>query len=180
MHGATDGQVAVQQVELVQDPQPVVLPTTHQRQVLGARVADVPRDVPAVLARPPERDGRRVPVFPAREVTGEREWHQELEERAAEDVQELAERGKDEVTGLVDGEVDVVDEPAVARVRGQETPVGGQRQREHEALVVPSARHRCYLPMTRSGPSRSCWSAGTGLVPPPKIGLRLSEFMDGV
>src|SRR4029077_1325861 len=115
VHRATDCQVPVQQVDLIQYPQPVMLAASHERQVLRSRVTDVPRDVPAVLSRPPERYRGGVPVVLHGEVAGEREGDDKLEEGATEDVHEFPEWREDEMTGLVYGEVDVVDEAEVPR-----------------------------------------------------------------
>ncbi len=156
MHRAADGQVAVQQVDVIQDPQPVVLPTTDERQVLRARVTDVARDVPAVLSRPPERDRRRMPVALQGEIAGECQRDDELKECAAEDVHELAERGEHQVTRLVDGEVDVVHEAEVARMRGQVPAIRSEQERDGQPGVVPPARddrgsaRRCGRPHAHS------------------------------
>ena len=142
MHRATDRQVPVQQVEFIQNPQPVMLAAAHERQVLRPRITDVARDVPAVLSRPPERYRGGVPVALHGEVAGERERDDQLEEGAAEDVHEFPEGREDEVTGLVYGEVDVVDEAEVPRMGGEEPAVDGQAsvsaRREVPAIALRS------------------------------------------
>ena len=47
----------------------------------------------------------------AQEVTKERKRDDDLEQRSAQKAQELAERSENEVSGLVDRQVDVVDNP---------------------------------------------------------------------
>ena len=106
---------------------PVVPAGSDERQLLGPGVGDVARDVPAILSHPPERHARRVVVAPAPEVRDECQRKQDLQQRAAEGGEDVAAPGEDQVTGLVDREVERVGpveavgrEPAPDAIGGEE------------------------------------------------------------
>ena len=84
-HPPADRLIPRQPPSLAQQQRPVVLAAAHQRQLLRPRVLDVDRDVPAVLAQPPERHGRAVPVTLAPERHREGQRNEELHQGAAEE-----------------------------------------------------------------------------------------------
>ena len=82
----------------------------QERERLRPSVGRVDCDVGQRLARPPERDRRRRRLPRAQE--GDRgDQHEHLIQRAAEHRDELTEEPEDHVAGLVEDEVDPVDEP---------------------------------------------------------------------
>src|SRR5690606_10627402 len=68
--------------------------------------------------------------------------HDELEERPAEDAHELAERREDEMAGLVDREIDAVEQPAGPGARHAHQAVDGQKRGEGESDVAHGAGGR--------------------------------------
>jgi TonB family protein len=115
---------------------PVVFPSANERECLRARVADVDRDVPAVLRDPPESDARRVTVGALPEVDDEGSRQAELEERSTEEPQKLAEGREDEMTGLVDRQIDRVEKASGLRPKEARHPVQGERAAEQEAQAA--------------------------------------------
>jgi DNA end-binding protein Ku len=124
--------VVVEQPEAAEQVRPVVLPTAHERQGLGARVADVDRDVPAVLGDPPQRDAGCMPVGAPPEVDDEGHRQHELKKRPAEKPQELSERSEHEVSGLVNREIDGVEYSSGVGAKEARNPVEGEGAREEE------------------------------------------------
>src|SRR5438876_3944488 len=134
-HGIADELVLVEQAELAQQVVPVVLPAAHERQLLGARILDVDRDVPEALGDPPERHGRGMAIAAAPEVPHEERGHEELHQRPAQGADELPEDSEQRVPHLVDREIEAVEPTVVVGVEHEIRAV----EREHGAQGLPGA-----------------------------------------
>ena len=135
MDRASDREVLLQQVERIQQVGPVVLSTTDQRKLLSPRIADVDRDIPEILGDPPQRDRRGMPVSAMKEIRAECRRNDELHQGPAEEADELAERTKHQMAGLVNREVETVEKPVVVRVKEKEESV----EREYRGEGQPRA-----------------------------------------
>src|SRR6266480_1781 len=132
-HRAADELVLVQEAERPEEVVPVVLAAADQRQLFGAGVLHVDRNVPEVLSDPPERDHRRVAVAPTPEVRHEDRRHEKLHQRSAEEADELPECAEQGMSELVDGEVEAVEPAVMPRVENQERTVHREHGGEAEA-----------------------------------------------
>src|SRR3954453_17178803 len=125
-----DRLIPLQQAPLAQKECPVVLTPPDQRKRLGPGIADVHRDVPAVLAQPPERKRRPMSVALAPQGHHECQRHQELHQRATEHRQGLAIEGKQQMTGLMDGEIQAIQPPVSLRSAKTDPAVPRKYQRQ--------------------------------------------------
>src|SRR6266480_2010380 len=132
-HGAADELVPVEESDGPEEVVPVVLAAVNERQLLGAGVLHVDRDVPKVLGHPPERDHRCMPIALPPEVRYEDRRHQELHQRSAEEADELPEHTEQGMPELVDREVEAVEPAVVAGVENQEPAVHREHGGEGEA-----------------------------------------------
>jgi len=98
-----------------------MLATADQRQLLGAGVSHIDRDVPAVLTQPPERHRGTMPVASTPQRHCESSWHDELEEGSTQDCQNLTIEHEYQVAGFVNREIEAV-EPTVGARREQAEP----------------------------------------------------------
>src|SRR5436190_12418756 len=101
-----------EQSESAEEILPIVLSTADERQLLHPSITHVDRDVPQILCNPPQRNRRRMTIAAFGEVQHERHRHDELEQRAAGNADHLAEDAEHKVSGLVNGEVDSVEQAA--------------------------------------------------------------------
>src|SRR5216110_3007520 len=132
-HGTADELILAQESEGAEQVVPVVLAAAHQRELLGAGVLHVDRDVPEVLGHPPERDHRGMPVALPPEVRHEDRRHEKLHQRAAEEADELSEHTEQGMPELVDREVEAVEPAVVAGIENQEPAVHREHGGEGEA-----------------------------------------------
>lgn len=98
--------------EAAKQVRPVMLATTDEWQLLSARIRDIGGDVPAVLSYPPERHGRGVPISAPPEIDDERRGKHELKQGTPEEAHELPERRAQEMTGLVNRQIDCIEQTA--------------------------------------------------------------------
>src|SRR5690606_19899431 len=127
---AGDPLVQLQQSEAAEQVVPVVLAAAHQGQRLGARIGDVQRHVAQVLAGPEQTAGALQQLLATQEVPCTGNGKDKLTQRAAQPVQQLAKQAEEEVAGLVEGEVDVVQNRHEIEAQHQ---TGGQRAGDTEA-----------------------------------------------
>jgi len=104
---------------------------THERKLLGTRIGDVDGHVVQALREPEQRHECRVRLTGSKEVRDKGRGYEQLQDRAAGDADELADRREDDVAGFMNGEVDVVQQEeraGCAQVRRQ-VPGGQERER---------------------------------------------------
>src|SRR5690348_17208854 len=123
MERPADALVVRQHTEVAEEKRPIVFAAANERQLLRPRIADVDRDVPQILRDPPERHCRRMPVAAAGEVHEEDGRDDELEKRAARELDNLAKWREDEVPCLVDREIDRVEKAPRLGMPHERNPV---------------------------------------------------------
>jgi hypothetical protein len=140
VHVQRDRTIVLKPAESTQQVGPVVLTAAYERQKLRACVADVHRDMPAVLRNPPERNARRMAVRAPPKVDDEGNRQGELEQRSAEKPEEFTERREDQVTCLVNRQIDSVEDSPVLRPEKTWDSVQGERASQEEAHATLAVR----------------------------------------
>jgi len=105
--------VSIQPVPVRQQNRPVMFSSTHQRELLRPRITHVYRDVPTVLAHPPERDGRTVAVTVTPEGNHERCGYQQLEQSTTEEHECLVRKDEQQMSSLVNRQIQTVEPPVL-------------------------------------------------------------------
>ncbi len=108
----------------------------EQRELLRACVPDVARDVQQIHRDPRHGDRGGVALPGSGEIRDECRWYDDLEERSAENGHGLAEGGEHEVSGFVDGEIQIIERVPVLRIP---EPRDGVNRDEDESCD-PNAR----------------------------------------
>src|SRR5690606_4920628 len=112
--------VLVQSAPLGQEKRPVMFSAAYEWKCLTPGIRNIPGNVPAVLPRPPERNTGRVPVPAAPEGNNERQRDEQLQHRSTQRRQHLATPAENQVAGLVDGQIERVQQ--MIPVRRREVP----------------------------------------------------------
>jgi hypothetical protein len=92
-----------------------VFATANQRELLSPGILDVHGNVPTVLAHPPERHHRPVSVASPPQGYHERRRQDELHQRTTQQGECPATEGEEEMSGLVNRQIETVQPPIVAR-----------------------------------------------------------------
>lgn len=123
----------MEKVKPLQDGEPVMLAAADQWQFLRPGIPDISGNIETTLPQPPERRGRPMPVAPPPQGHDERDRDEQLQQRPAPETRRLPADSKQEVSGLVKGEIEVVEPSVGIRIAEERESITRKEERQAEA-----------------------------------------------
>src|SRR5271165_4869405 len=114
--GVADSLVVEEEIPLAEEEQPIAGFGADEGQGVHAGVGHVGADVEEILEEPEGREGNAVGLALKKEIDGAGGGNDELEERAPEKHEGVAEKTEKRMAGFVDHEIDEIGEEEVGSV----------------------------------------------------------------